>query len=83
MPGQRMSFKDKSLRCCDCGAIFSFSTMDQEYFHSRGCAVDPKRCVSCREAHRSQPSQNTITKSTSPTASNGDAASHSHTGKTT
>ena len=48
-----MTFQDKSLQCSDCGATFTFSTQDQEFFASKGYANDPKRCPSCREARKS------------------------------
>ena len=48
-----MSFQDKSLQCFDCGATFTFSVTEQEYFHSRGFINSPKRCTACREARQS------------------------------
>lgn len=47
-----MSFQDKSLQCSDCGALFNFSAVDQEYFKSRGYNNDPKRCTPCRQARQ-------------------------------
>ena len=49
-----MSFQDKSLQCSDCGATFTFSVEEQEFFASRGYTNDPKRCPSCREARKSE-----------------------------
>ena len=43
-----MSFQDKSLQCSDCGATFTFSAGEQEFFQSRGYTNEPKRCPSCR-----------------------------------
>ena len=54
-----MSFEDKSLQCSDCGATFTFSVTEQEYFQSRGYTNNPKRCLACRETRQSsRPSSN-------------------------
>lgn len=47
-----MSFSDKSLQCFECGATFSFTAEEQEFFASKGYTNEPKRCPSCREARR-------------------------------
>jgi len=49
-----MSFEDKSLQCADCGATFTFSVEDQEFFASKGYTNEPKRCLSCREARKAE-----------------------------
>ena len=49
-----MSFEDKSIQCSDCGATFTFSAKDQEFFQSKGFTNEPKRCPSCRQARKSQ-----------------------------
>ena len=49
-----MGFEDKSLQCSDCGATFTFSGEEQEFFESKGYTNEPKRCPACREARRSQ-----------------------------
>ena len=49
-----MSFQDKSLTCSDCGATFTHSAEDQEFFQSRGYTNEPKRCPECRQARKSQ-----------------------------
>ncbi len=49
-----MSFQDKSLKCSDCGATFTFSGQEQEFFQSKGYTNEPKRCPSCRQAKRSE-----------------------------
>jgi len=49
-----MSFQDKSLQCSDCGATFTFSAEEQEFFQSKGYTNEPKRCPSCRQARKSQ-----------------------------
>ncbi len=49
-----MSFQDKSLQCSDCGAEFTFSTEEQEFFQTKGYTNEPKRCPSCRQARKSE-----------------------------
>jgi CxxC-x17-CxxC domain-containing protein len=49
-----MSFQDKSLQCSDCGATFTFSAEDQEFFQKKGFTNEPKRCTSCRQARKSE-----------------------------
>ena len=49
-----MSFQDKSIQCSDCGADFTFSADEQELFASRGYTNDPKRCMPCRQARKSE-----------------------------
>ncbi len=53
-----MSFEDKSLQCSDCGATFTFSAEEQEFFQSKGYTNEPKRCPACREARKAQRSGN-------------------------
>jgi len=49
-----MSFQDKELQCSDCGANFTFTAGEQEFFQSKGYTNEPKRCPSCREARKAQ-----------------------------
>jgi CxxC-x17-CxxC domain-containing protein len=49
-----MSFEDKALQCSDCGANFTFSAGEQEFFQTKGYTNEPKRCPSCREARKAQ-----------------------------
>ena len=48
-----MSFEDKTLNCSDCGNDFIFSADEQELFQSRGYTNEPKRCLECRQARKS------------------------------
>jgi CxxC-x17-CxxC domain-containing protein len=50
----QMSFEDKSLQCSDCGANFTWSVQDQEFFQSKGYTNTPKRCPSCRETRKAE-----------------------------
>ena len=49
-----MSFEDKSILCAECGASFTFSVQDQEFFQTKGFTNEPKRCPTCRQARRAQ-----------------------------
>ncbi len=49
-----MSFQDKSIQCSDCGATFTFTAGEQEFFGSKGYTNAPKRCPSCRRARKSE-----------------------------
>jgi hypothetical protein len=49
-----MSFQDKTLQCADCGTSFTFGVQEQELFASRGYTNEPKRCLTCRQARKSQ-----------------------------
>jgi hypothetical protein len=44
-------FKDKVLRCCDCGESFVFTAGEQTYYASKGLS-EPKRCKACRELRK-------------------------------
>ena len=47
-----MAFNDKSIQCADCGATFTFSAQDQEFYASKGFTNEPKRCPSCRQERK-------------------------------
>jgi len=47
-----VAYTDKSLTCVDCGAEFTFSAEDQEYYATRGFQNEPKRCPTCRKARK-------------------------------
>ena len=49
-----MSFEDKSLPCSDCGAEFTFSAGEQEFFQNKGFTNEPKRCPECRRANKAR-----------------------------
>ena len=49
-----MAYQDKSIQCADCGTTFTFSAAEQEQFASRGYTNEPKRCLSCRQARKSE-----------------------------
>jgi len=41
-------YKDKVLRCIDCGVEFIFSAGEQLFFADKGLKNDPKRCKPCK-----------------------------------
>jgi len=45
-------YADESLTCTGCGADFTFSAGEQEFFASKGFANKPNRCPKCRGARR-------------------------------
>ena len=49
-----MAFQDKTLQCSDCGASFTFTAEEQEFFSSKGFTNEPKRCPDCRAARKSE-----------------------------
>ncbi|HIN04768.1 MAG TPA: zinc-binding protein [Dehalococcoidia bacterium] len=49
-----MALADKDLVCVDCGAAFTFTVGEQEFFASRGYTNEPKRCTECRGARKNQ-----------------------------
>lgn len=48
-----MTYQDKQIQCADCGANFSFTAGEQEFFASKGYTNEPKRCPTCRQSRRS------------------------------
>lgn len=49
-----MSYTEKSIQCTDCGATFAFTVEEQEFFASKGYTNEPKRCLSCRQARKTE-----------------------------
>lgn len=49
-----MGYTEKNLECVDCGASFTFTAEEQEFFAGKGFTNDPKRCPRCRQARKQQ-----------------------------
>jgi len=49
-----MRLVDKLLQCCDCGFTYTFSTLEQQRFATRGYTNEPKRCPLCRALIRAR-----------------------------
>ena len=43
-----MEFRDKMLKCVDCGVDFVFTSGEQLFFHDKQFRNEPKRCKSCK-----------------------------------
>ncbi len=44
-----MSYSDKTLQCKDCGADFTFTSREQEFYAQKGFQNEPTRCKPCRD----------------------------------
>jgi hypothetical protein len=47
-----MTFDEKTIQCSDCGASFTFTAGEQEFYKTKGFTSDPKRCAFCRRANK-------------------------------
>jgi CxxC-x17-CxxC domain-containing protein len=47
-------YTDEQLTCTDCGAPFTFSAGEQEFFATKGFQNKPNRCPDCRAARKAQ-----------------------------
>lgn len=47
-----MEYSDKTLICKDCGAEFTFTAGEQEFYAQKGFGNEPTRCKSCRSAKK-------------------------------
>ena len=45
---------DKVLVCKDCGAEFTFTEGEQEFYAEKGFQNEPQRCPDCRRAKKQQ-----------------------------
>jgi CxxC-x17-CxxC domain-containing protein len=43
-----MEFRDRVLKCIDCGGDFVFTAGEQLFFHDKQFKNEPKRCKSCK-----------------------------------
>lgn len=51
-------YEDKIITCRDCGAEFTFSASEQEFFASKGFTNEPGRCPQCRAARKQRGGSN-------------------------
>lgn len=49
-----MSFEEKTIQCSDCGVDFTFTVEEQEFFQTKGYTNEPKRCLPCRQARKTE-----------------------------
>lgn len=50
-------FKDKTIKCIDCGTEFVFTSRDQEFYKEQGFNNEPKRCKQCRDKKKAEKSK--------------------------
>ena len=43
-----MEYRDRALKCMDCGAEFVFTAGEQLFFADKGFKNEPKRCKACK-----------------------------------
>ena len=43
-----MEYRDRVLKCMDCGAEFVFTSGEQLFFADKGFKNEPKRCKACK-----------------------------------
>ncbi len=51
-------YKDKTIKCVDCGSEFIFTARDQEFYQEKGFTNEPKRCKACRDKKKAERNQN-------------------------
>src|SRR5512133_597190 len=49
-----MAFADRTLTCRNCGAEFTCTAGEQEFYANKGFSNDHTRCSACRASHRAQ-----------------------------
>jgi CxxC-x17-CxxC domain-containing protein len=49
-----MAFQDQTLKCRDCGADFTWTAGEQEFYQQKGFTNAPTRCVECRKQKRQE-----------------------------
>jgi CxxC-x17-CxxC domain-containing protein len=49
-----MEFRDKALRCLDCGTEFIWTAGEQAFFADKGFKNEPKRCKTCKAKRAAQ-----------------------------
>ena len=45
-------YTDQLLTCVDCGAEFTFTSGEQEFYAQKGFQNKPNRCPDCRQARK-------------------------------
>ncbi len=48
-----MEYKDKALKCVDCGTEFVFTAGEQLFYAGKGFRNEPKRCKNCKSKRTS------------------------------
>lgn len=42
-------YQDKTIACKDCGADFTFTAGEQQFYAEKGFDNEPKKCKDCRQ----------------------------------
>lgn len=60
-----MEYRDRVMKCVDCGAEFTFTAGEQLFYADKGFKNEPKRCKPCKAKKsgnsRSASSERTVT----------------------
>ena len=48
---EQLEFKDKTIKCVDCGESFIFTAGEQAFYYSKQLS-EPKRCQACRDLRK-------------------------------
>ena len=51
-------YKDKVIKCTDCGEEFIFTAGEQAFYDEKGFNNEPKRCKQCREKRKQEKKEN-------------------------
>jgi CxxC-x17-CxxC domain-containing protein len=43
-----MEYRDRLLKCADCGSEFTFTAGEQSFYADKGFKNEPKRCKPCK-----------------------------------
>ena len=54
MTENEAEYKDKTIKCLDCGTEFVFTARDQAFYHEQGFTNEPKRCKPCRDKRKQE-----------------------------
>lgn len=52
------TYEDITLTCKDCGAEFTFTSGEQQFYAEKGFTNQPVRCPACRKARKQQRNNN-------------------------
>jgi len=48
-----MEYRDRTLKCVECGSDFVFTAGEQSFYADRGFKNEPKRCKNCKSKRSS------------------------------
>lgn len=65
-----MEFQDRILSCVDCGAEFTWTAGEQQFFADKHFRNEPKRCKACKAKKASRPAHAPASRERVETAAN-------------